>query len=223
MKLMITGEVIQYLPYMLTGLVWTFSLVFGGLSLGFLVGLPLSVLEVYMNGVCRVIAKAYSWFFRGVPLIVLLFLFHWGILPVLGLKLPALATSIIVLGLRSGAYQSQLFRGAFNSIDNGQITAALALGMSRVGAIIYIIIPQALRKTLPALSNEYAIILKDSAVCFVLGILEMLNRTRYVVIATGDALTPYFFAGITYALLTLLGTRVINIVYTRVRTPGLIT
>lgn len=213
---------LEYIPYMLQGVLWTLILVFGGLGLGFLIGLPISVGQVYGNRIIKSLLDLYVWFFRGVPLIVLLFLFHWGIFPALGYKLPALVTSIIVLGLRSGAYQSQIFRGAIESIGRSQMLTARALGMSKTQAILYIILPQTLRISIPGWTNEYAIILKDSAVCFTLGVVELLTRTRYVVIATGTALLPYIFAGITYIVLTYAGCKIFNIVYNKFRIPGFI-
>jgi len=211
-----------YVPYMLAGVLWTFALVGGGLGLGFLIGLPIAIGQVYGGRVVKAFLDVYVWFFRGVPLLVLLFLFYWGVFPALGHKLPALEASIIVLGLRSGAYQSQIFRGAIESVGEGQMVAARSLGMSRVSAILHIILPQALRIAIPGWTNEYAILLKDSAICFTLGVLEILTRTRYVVIATGEALLPYITAGFLFIFLTYGGTKVLNVIYEKTRIPGLV-
>lgn len=213
---------IEYLPYMLEGLIWTFTLVGGGLALGFLIGLPLANGQVYGHKIARPFLDAYVWFFRSTPLLVLLFLFYWGVFPAMGFKLDALTTSVIVLGLRSGAYQSQIFRGAIESIGKEQMVAARAIGMSKSQAILHIIIPQTLRIAIPGWTNEYAIILKDSAICFVLGVMETLNRTRYVVISTGEAFLPYVTAGMIYIILTYGGTKILNMIYERVKIPGLI-
>lgn len=213
---------IPYIPLILQGALWTFSLVGGGLGLGFLIGLPIAVGQVYGGRIIRLILDVYVWFFRGVPLIVQLFLFYWGVFPALGFKLPALATSIIVLGLRSGAYQSQIFRGAIESVEEGQMLAARAIGMSKAQAIIHIVLPQALRIAIPGWTNEYAILLKDSAICFVLGVMEILTRTKYVVMATGLALLPYLFAGVFFIVLTYGGTKIFNIIYEKVQIPGLV-
>ncbi len=214
---------IEYIPYIVEGALWTYALVGGGLGLGFLIGLPIAIGQVYGGRVIKAILDVYVWFFRGVPLLVQLFLFYWGVFPLIfGVKLSPLLTSIIVLGLRSGAYQSQIFRGAIESIEEGQMLAARALGMTKPQAIIHIILPQALRIAIPGWTNEYAILLKDSAICFALGVLEVLTRTRYVVIATGLALLPYLFAGIFFIILTYGGTKLFNIIYERVQIPGLI-
>ncbi len=213
----------EYIPYILQGAIWTFTLVGGGLALGFAIGVPVAMGQKYGPTWLKAVLDVYVWFFRGTPLVVLLFLFYWGIFPVLlGIKLDALTTSVIVLGLRSGAYQSQIFRGALNSVDEGQMLAARALGMSKWQAITNIILPQALRIAIPGWTNEYAIILKDSAICFTLGVVEILTRTRYVVISTGEALGPFLFAGILYIIFTYGGTKVFNIIYEKYHIPGLV-
>lgn len=214
--------ILNYIPYMLDGLKWTFTLVFGGFSIGFLTALPIATIHEYGSGLARASTALYIWFFRGTPLLVLLFLFYWGILPAIGFKLGPLETSILVLGLRSAAYQSQIIRSALKAVGEGQALAAEALGFSKVETIIYIIIPQALRMAIPSLANEYSILLKDSAICFTLGVAEILTRARYVVTATGVALIPYLFAGIILWLLSIAGLEIADIVYSRVRIPGLV-
>lgn len=212
--------ILEYIPYMLEGLIWTLTLVLGGVSIGFIIGLILALQEEFGGKSLKMAARSYIWFFRGIPLLVLLFLFYWGILSPIGLD--PLETSIIVLGLRSGAYQSEIFRAGINAVDEGEVLAAEALGMSRWQVITSIILPQTIRASLLAWSNEYAILLKDSAICFTLGVAEVLTRARYVVAATDIALIPYLFAGLSLALLTFAGVKIIKIIYDKVRVPGLI-
>jgi len=207
---------------MFQGVVWTFGLVGGGLALGFMIGLPMAIGQVYGGKQARAPIYGYVWFFRSVPLLVLLFLFYWGIFPASGSKLDPVATSIVVLGLRSGAYQSQIFRGSIESVGEGQLTAARTLGMSKLRGIYHVVLPQALRISIPGWVNEYAIILKDSAICFALGVLEILTRTRYVVMATMEPLLPYFIAGAVFIALTYGGTELMNVIYERIKIPGLI-
>lgn len=212
----------EFLPYILSGVVWTLGLVAGGLAIGFVIGLLMAIGLVYGGGEIKAVVHAYVWFFRSLPLLVLLFLFYWGIFPVTGFKLDPLACSIAVLGLRSGAYQSQVFRGAILSLGDTQLQAARALGMSQLKAIRHIVLPQALRISMPGWSNEYAIMIKDSAITFALGVLEILTRTRYVVMATHEPLIPYFFAGGLFIILTYAGSKIVNVVYERTKIPGLV-
>ncbi len=212
----------EFLPYILSGVTWTLGLVGGGLAIGFIIGLLMAIGQVYGSKEIKGFVDAYVWFFRSLPLLVLLFLFYWGVFPASGYKLDPLACSIIVLGLRSGAYQSQIFRGAIKSLGEAQLLAARALGMSKLRAIYHIVLPQALRTSLPGWSNEYAIMIKDSAITFALGVLEILTRTRYVVMATHEPLIPYFFAGGLFIVLTYAGTKIVNVVYEKTRVPGLV-
>jgi len=197
-------------------------LVGGGLAIGFMIGLPIAIGQIHGSEEIKALLEAYVWFFRSLPLLVLLFLFYWGVFPATGFKLDPLACSIVVLGLRSSAYQSQIFRGAIISLGEAQLLAARALGMTRLRAVFHIVLPQALRISLPGWSNEYAIMTKDSAITFALGVLEILTRTRYVVMATHEPLLPYFFAGGLFIVVTYGGTKIVNVVYERTRIPGLV-
>jgi len=215
-------SLLKYLPYIFEGSLWSLGLVGAGLGIGFLIGMLLSLAQVYGGGLLRWIAEVYSWFFRGTPLLVQLFLFHWSIFPALGISTTPLETSMLVLGMRSGAYQSQIYRGSIESIEEGQMLAAKAIGMSKWQSAFHIILPQALRKAVPQLSNEYSIILKDSAICFILGVMEIMTRTRYATIATGIAFIPYLIAGGLYIVLTYAGAKAFDLVYSRVRMRGLV-
>jgi len=127
---------------------------------------------------------------------------------------------ILVLGMTSGAYQSQIYRGAIESLPYGQLKAARALGMSDWKAIQYIILPQALRLSIPGFSNEYSIILKDSALAFVLGTSEIMARTHFVASRTYQHLPLYVTAGILYFILTWLGVKALRRLEDKARIPG---
>jgi len=218
MNLMISLS--KYLPYIFEGSLWSLGLVLGGLGIGFVIGVMFSLIQVYGSSPLRRLVSLYIWFFRGTPLIVQLFLFHWSVFPALGIKSTPLITSITVLGLRSGAYQSQIFRGAIGSVEEKQMLAAKAIGMDDWGAISSIILPQALRIALPQISNEYSIILKDSAICFILGVMELMTRAKYTAIATGIALIPYLIAGLIYIGLTYIGAKLFDLLYLKMMIPG---
>jgi len=218
MNLMISLS--KYLPYIFEGSLWSLGLVLGGLGIGFIIGVMFSLIQVYGSSPLSRLISLYVWFFRGTPLIVQLFLFHWSVFPALGIKSTPLITSITVLGLRSGAYQSQIFRGAIGSVEEKQMLAAKAIGMNDWDAISSIILPQALRIALPQISNEYSIILKDSAICFILGVMELMTRAKYTAIATGIALIPYLIAGLIYIGLTYIGAKLFDLLYLKMMIPG---
>jgi len=208
------------LPYLLRGSLVTIAVVAGAMFLGLVLGIHLAVGQVYGGRWLRRAIGLYVWFFRGVPLLVLLFLFYFGLCSLLQINLSAFTVSVIVLGLISSAYQSQIFRGAIMSLPQGQFKAARALGMSDGKAIVLIILPQALRLSIPGWSNEYSIVLKDSAVAYALGVMEMMARAHFVASRTYEHLPMYFAAGFLFMILTYLGTKGLRVLEEKVRIPG---
>ena len=208
------------LPYLLRGSLVTIAVVAGAMFLGLVLGIHLAVGQVYGGRWLRRVIGLYVWFFRGVPLLVLLFLFYFGLCSLLQINLSAFTVSVIVLGLISSAYQSQIFRGAIMSLPQGQLKAARALGMSDGKAIVLIILPQALRLSIPGWSNEYSIVLKDSAVAYALGVMEMMARAHFVASRTYEHLPMYFAAGFLFMILTYLGTKGLRVLEEKVRIPG---
>lgn len=208
------------LPYVLQGAAVTVTAVVGAMFLGLFIGVPLAVGQVYGRGPLRFVCGLYVWFFRGVPILVLLFLFYFGLFSLIGLNLSAVAAATVVLGMTSGAYQSQIFRGSILSLSKGQLKAARALGMSDTVAIRTIILPQALRLSIPGWSNEYSIILKDSALAFVLGASEIMARTHFVASRTYQHLPLYLTAAVLYFVLTWAGVAMLRSLEKRVRIKG---
>lgn len=214
------NAVYDALPYLLGGSLVTMTVVLGAMAFGFALGLTLALGQVYGNRLLRQAVGIHVWFFRGVPLLVLLFLFYFGLCSWLNVNLSAFTVAIIVLGLISSAYQSQIFRGAILSLSEGQLKAARALGMSDVKAIVFIILPQALRLAIPGWSNEYSIILKDSAVTYALGVAEIMARTHFVATRTYQHLPLYMAAGLIYLALTYIGVKLLLLLEQKLRIPG---
>lgn len=218
----------EALPYMLGGVVWTVGLIVGAMLLGLLLGVPLAVIQVYGPWPARRLVGVHVWIFRGVPILVQMYIFYFGLLswlsqlPLfadLGLDSPFVA-AVLVLGLTSSAYQSQIFRGAIQSLHAGQLKAARALGMTDWAAIRSIILPQALRLAIPAWSNEYSILLKDSALAFSIGVVEIMARMRSVASATHEPVSMTFLAGIIFFALTWVGVKALTLLERKVRIAG---
>jgi len=190
------------------------------MMLGLVLGISIAIGQVYGGKWLSRLAGVYIWFFRGVPLLVLLFLFYFGFCSLININLSAFTVSIIVLGLITSAYQSQIFRGAIMSLPEGQLKAARALGMSDFKAVVLIILPQALRLSIPGWSNEYSIVLKDSAVTYALGVAEIMARAHFVASRTYEQLPLYFAAGVIFLILTYLGTKGLRILENKVRIAG---
>jgi polar amino acid transport system permease protein len=212
--------VVDALPYLLQGSLVTIVVVAGAMLFGLLLGIPLAVGQVFGSTRVSRFISIYVWFFRGIPILVLLFLFYFGLCSLLNINLSAFTVAIVVLGLCSSAYQSQIFRGAIQSLPRGQMMAARALGMSETKAIVFIVLPQALRLSISGWSNEYSIILKDSAITYALGVTEIMARTHFVATRTYQHLSLYLAAGALYLVLTYLGTRGLQVLEERLRIPG---
>lgn len=212
--------VYQSLPYLLKGAIITLKLIGGALALGLIMGIPMAIGQVYGNKYVANLISFYVWFFRGLPVLVLLFLFYFGLFMFLGFNLTALTAAILVLGLRSAAYQSQIFRGSIQSVGEGQMMAARSLGMSKLKAIFYIILPQALRISIPSWSNEYSIILKDSAVTYAIGLTEILTRGNFIATRTYRPLPIFLTCAVIFLILTYGGVKLLNILEKKVKIPG---
>ena len=212
--------VIDALPYLLEGSFVTIVVVLGAMGFGFLLGVPLAVGQVYGSPALKRAVSVYVWFFRGIPLLVLLFLFYFGLCALLDINLSAFVVAIAVLGLISSAYQSQIFRGAILSLPEGQFKAARALGMSDRQALTNVILPQALRLSIPGWSNEYSILLKDSAVTYALGVAEIMARAHFVATRTYQQLPLYLAAGVLFLVLTYLGVKGLRLLEEKTRIPG---
>ena len=208
--------ILNALPYILQGGVVTLITVIGSLALGFCIGLPLAVLQVYGPSFIRRIIGVYVWFFRGMPILLLLFLFYFGLFEVIGLNLSTITASCLVLGMASAAYQSL----GVESIDESYFRAARALGMNDGQAIRHIVLPQALRLSIPGWSNEFSILLKDSALCFVLGTPEIMARTHFVASRTYEHLPLYITAGLLYFGIPLVGVHLLRVLERKVHIPG---
>ncbi len=218
----------EALPYISGGVVWTVGLIVGAMLLGLFMGVPLAVMQVYGPWPVRKFVSLHVWMFRGIPILVQMYIFYFGLLSWLasvpmfedmGLDSPFLA-AVLVLGLTSSAYQSQIFRGAIQSLPPGQLKAARALGMTDSQAIRTIILPQALRLSIPGWTNEYSILLKDSALAFSIGVVEIMARMRSVASATHEPVSMAFLAGIIFFALTWVGVKALSFLENKVRIAG---
>lgn len=214
------SNVFSELPYILRGVGTTIGVVLCSLGLGFMIGVPLAIVQVYGRRPITWIVGVYVWFFRGTPVLVLLYLFYLGLFTALGLNISPFTSSCIVLGLTSAAYQSQIFRGSIESLPSGQLKAARALGISDAASIKSIILPQALRLALPGWSNEYSILLKDSALVSTVGVMEIMKRSEQVASRTFSHLTYFILAGVLFFIITVVGLKLLRALEKKFRLPG---
>jgi polar amino acid transport system permease protein len=140
---------------------------------------------------------SYTYVFRGVPVLVLLFMVYFG-LPGVGFKVPPLMAMALSLGLVASAYLAEVFRGAFNSVDPAEILAAESMGMSRIQVLFYIEIPQMLRFSVPGMVNEFTTVLKYSPFAYTVGIPEITKQAMTLTATTLRGIEVYLAVGILY-------------------------
>ncbi len=169
---------------------------------GIVVGLPLAFIRVYEKEVSFVV-DAYEKIFRGIPEIVLLLLFYFGLGPFLPYPLnSSFFVVCFVLGLRSGANQSQIYRGAIRGVGDEQMVAGMSIGFSKWKSIWHIMVPQVFNFSTAGLGSEYALLIKDSAYVYVLGLAEITTRSIQLRSTTGDNITPFVISAIIYIAVT---------------------
>lgn len=206
---------------LLRGILINIELLFALLIVGLMVGTLVALLQVYGGRFLGTLASAYAWVFRSIPAIVLLFLFYFGPSE-FGANIPPFVAATLALGLRSSAYQSQIFRGALQAIPHGQMLAARSMGMSRISAVYLIVIPQALRISIAGWSNEFSSVVKDTTLAYVVGLTEVLRRVRIITDRHYDlAMLAYLTVALMFLALTYAGNHALGWLEKRLRIPGL--
>lgn len=211
----------QGLPSLLSGTLVTITLTIYFLTLGFLLGILLALGRVYGSRFLQLLViRPFERFFRAVPALVLLFLFYFGS-SFFHVEISAFTAAILAMGLRSAAYQSEIFRGAIQSIGEGQMKAARSIGMNMMQSIRHVILPQALRLSIPPWANEYAVVLKDSSLAYAIGVTELLRQGRYIVARTfGNALLIYTVCALIYFILVFAGNQFLKLLEEKYKIPG---
>lgn len=208
------------LPNLLEGALVTIKLTIAGLGLGIILGLPLAFGQIYGNYLIRGLVSVYERVLRSIPLLVILFLIFYGF-PNAGIKFSPFIAAVLGIGLRSAAYQSQIYRGAIQSVSGTQMKAALSLGMNHVQAFIYIILPQAVRIAIPPFANEAAIVLKDTSLAYALGVIELLRHGSYIIATSFEPMTIYLTIAAIYFIMTVTINTILGKLEERMKTPGI--
>ncbi|MBK5200846.1 MAG: amino acid ABC transporter permease [Spirochaetaceae bacterium] len=196
--------VIKYAPKFDQAVLLTLELSVFSIALGTIIGLIVTILKLTKFKGLQKIAYAYISIVRGTPLLLQLYFIFFG-LPLIGLEFNAFISATIGLAFHSGAYISEIFRGAIISIDYGQEEAARALGMSKIEAFIHIILPQAFKRSIPSLGNQFIIAVKDSSLASVITITEITLTARQFSAATYNPFPILFIAGVYYyVIITIL-------------------
>jgi len=208
----------QFLSYIASGTVFTVGVTLIALPAGLLIGTVLALLYVYGGKGAAKAMNLYSTIFRGIPPIVLLFILFFAVSK--GINLSAFWAGSLSLGVVSSAYQMEIVRGALLSVSGDQLRAARAVGLSRMQAIRYVVMPQAVRLAIPPWSNEAAIVIKDSSLVYALGVQEILRRAQLIGASSQRYLLAYLSAAVIYFLLVYATTRLLNLLEQKLSIPS---
>ncbi len=198
------------------GLFVTILLAVCGLMIGVFIGTMLAILitkedKNTLECVLVAIAKMYVGFFRGTPIVVQLLFIYFVILPLFGLAgSSALLVAIVIFGLNSGAYVSEIIRGGILSVDSGQNEAARALGLNSKQSMRFIVFPQALKNALPNLGNEFITLLKETSVANYVTVHDLTYAFKTIGSASYEYMIPYFFLAFCYLVLVLVASFIVK-------------
>ncbi len=209
-----------YFNYLMSGLAMTLIISALSISIGFGGGILIGLARISRNKVVYGISTVYVEAFRGTPLLVQIFLVYFGIAS-FGIFLDPFFAGTAVLAMNTAAYQAEIFRGGVQSIPKGQMEASRSMGLSYNHSMFQIIIPQALRNSLPSYTNEFITMIKDSSLVFTIGVTEFFFAGREVAADTFQPFVVYIFIAIMYFIVTFSTSRVMRYVERRFAIPGM--
>ncbi|MDO5388558.1 MAG: amino acid ABC transporter permease [Clostridia bacterium] len=184
--------VIEYMPYLMQGLMYTVLVSICAIVIALCVGVILSLLRLTGNGFIKAAVNVYISFVRGTPLLVQIFIIFYA-LAMIGPNIPAFATGVIALSLNSGGFMAEIIRGGLTAVPKGQYEAAQALGMSRGKMLTRIIFPQVFRIIIPQLTSEFINVIKISPMLSVISIVELTRTAQRLYKQTYEPI-PFFIA-----------------------------
>ncbi len=200
----------------LEGLQNTVLIAIVGLIVGVIIGTLIATVRVLpkygrlprvLNGICEV----YVALFRGTPMVVQLLIFYYVLLPLMGVNISGVQVSMLVFGLNSGAYVSEIMRSGIQSVDPGQLEAARSVGLSFSAGMINIVIPQAVKNILPTLGNEFISLIKETSVVSFVGAADLYVAFNYIGSNSYEFMVPYLVMALIYIVMVLIITLLIRL------------
>lgn len=208
----------KYYQFYIDGTVITLLLSFFGVLCGVVLGVFLALMKLSRNSMLKLLASAYIELVRGTPLLVQLYIVYYGLPKLLGWDFADLTLGIVAVSLNSAAYVAEIIRAGIQSVDKGQMEAARSLGMPHRTAMTYIIIPQAIKNILPALGNEFIVLIKESAIVSVVGIHDLMYKADTVRGNTYRPFAPLLVAAAIYFTIIFGLSKLLAYVEGRMRT-----
>ena len=220
-KFVSTMESEYFQQLLIDGLINTIKVAVLGLVIGVIIGTVIAIVKVspkykLINRILDKICTLYVALFRGTPMVVQLLLAYYVFLPTIGVKnVDSLAVGIVVFGLNSGAYVSEIMRGGINSVDKGQMEAGRALGLSYGTTMLEIIIPQAVKNILPTLGNEFITLIKETSVLSFITVYDLYTALSTIGSKNYEKMVPYLVMALSYIVLVLLITLCVKLLERR--------
>ena len=194
----------------LDGLLKTVEIAVIGLIIGIVIGTIIGIIRVMpkykrLPRILDKICVCYLELFRGTPIVVQLLIGYWVLLPALNISVNSgVPVAIIVFGLNSGAYVSEIMRGGINSVDAGQLEAARAVGLPYSVAMLKIVVPQAIKNILPTLGNEFIVLVKETSVVSFVAVTDLYKSFKQLGDPTYNYIGPYLMLALTYLVMVLI-------------------
>lgn len=207
----------KYYMFFVNGAKFTIVLAFFAVLIGVMLGILLALMKLSKKKILNLIATAYIEFIRGTPVLVQLYIVFYG-LPNLGISLPDFVAGVIALSVNSSAYVAEIIRAGIQAVDKGQMEAARSLGMPQGMSMRYIIIPQAIKNILPALGNEFIVVIKESSIASIIGIHELMFNADTVRGNIFKPFEPLIAAAILYFLMTFTLSKIVGAFERRMKT-----
>ncbi len=192
--------IVDSVPFLLRGAVYTVQVSVLAIAVGLVLGWLFGLAAVSGVTALRAVPGCYVQFIRGTPLLVQIFLIYFG-LPALGLNLPAYWSGVIALGLNSGGFQAEIVRAGIESIDRGQTEAARSIGMSRFQTLVFILVPQTIRRVIPPLTNELITLVKSSSLLSAIAALELTHAGQLIIARTFAPFEIYAAVALIYLVM----------------------
>jgi glutamine transport system permease protein len=207
--------VVDYIPALLQGLYYTLLISVVGLIIGFILGAIFGLGRISRSKILYGISAVYVEVLRGTPVLVQAIWIYFALPLIVGFNIPSLAAGIIVIGLNSGAYIAEIVRGAVQSVEKGQMEAGRSLGLSRHLTMRYVIWPQAFKRMIPPLGNQFIISIKDTSLLSVILVPELIFQGRLIASNHFNAVEIYTTVAIFYLVITLTLSKILNLMEKR--------
>ena len=199
----------EVFPKLLTGAAVTVQITTIAIIVGVILGIVLALGKLSKRKVFKIPATMYIEFFRGTPLLVQVFLVYFGIPGLMNdtfgirVNFSAITAGIFVCSINSAAYVAEIFRAGIQSIDRGQMEASRSLGMTQKQAMRYIVLPQAFKRILPPLGNEFIVLIKETSILSVIGVEELMRKGQLHIAITFETFSTLSAVALTYLAMTL--------------------